>query len=77
MNVRLSRNADCDNLIANGDCNGVVIMPVYRNRIAGPNLDFKNIYIVIVKGKMVMRFVVHANDRGNVETGSLGQKGKR
>jgi hypothetical protein len=72
MNVWFSRNTDHDGLIADGDGNRVVIMPVHRNRIAGSDLHVKDIYVAIMQGKMVMGFVVHANELGGLDIGTLG-----
>lgn len=77
MNVWFSWNTDRDSLIANGDGNCVVIVPVNDDGIAGIYADAKDIYIVIMKGKMVMGLVVHANELGEDHTGNLSPCGRR
>jgi mannose-6-phosphate isomerase-like protein (cupin superfamily) len=64
-------------LIADGDGDRVVIVPMQDDGVTGVHTHVKDIYVVIMKGNMVMWFVVHANDPREIDTGRLGNSGKR
>ena len=62
VHLRFSRNTDGDFLIPNREGNRVILMSVHRDGISGNDFHFKDIYVVVMKNKMMVRFLVHAND---------------
>ena len=62
VHVRLARDADGNELIADGDSDRILVVAVQNDRISGRNFHLKHLQIIIVQGEMVVRLLVHGND---------------
>ena len=59
LDIRLARNADRHELIANGDSHSILVVAVQNDRISRRNEDAKYLHVIIVQDQMMVGLVVH------------------
>ena len=61
-----SRDAHCHQLVADGYGDGVLIVAMQNDGIAGRHFHIKDLHIIVVQGEMMVWLVVHCGNGGRL-----------
>jgi hypothetical protein len=63
VDIRFAWDADRYELFADGNGDRILVVPMEYDRIPGRNFHLEHLYVIVLESEMVVRLLVHRNDR--------------